>query len=124
MAEEIGAPPPPPAGDITDNDKLMAAISYPIPIAAIIILIAEDMKARPFQRFHAVQALAANIALWIIITLLAFVLGLVTFFIGGLCGFLAVFLWFITLYWAYQAYQGQYFEIPYLTEFLRKQNWL
>ena len=124
MGEEFNAPSPPPAGDITDNDKLMAAISYPIPIVAIIILIAEDMKARPFQRFHAVQALAANIALWIVITILGFVLGLLTFFLGGLCGFLATFLWFITLYWAYEAYQGKYFEIPYLTEFLRKQNWL
>lgn len=124
MVEEFHTPPSPPADDITDNDKLMAAISYPIPIVAIIILIAEDMKARPFQKFHAVQALAANIALWIIISILAFVLGLVTFFIAGACGFLALLLWFITLYWAYEAYQGKYFEIPYLTEFLRKQNWL
>ncbi len=121
MAEEFSVPP---AGDVTDNDKLMAAISYPIPLVAIIILIAEDMKARPFQRFHAVQALAANIALWIVISILGCILALVTFFIGGVCGFLALFLWLVTLYWAYEAYQGKYFEIPYLTEFLRKQNWL
>ncbi|MGD2207602.1 MAG: hypothetical protein PVH17_12585, partial [Anaerolineae bacterium] len=63
MAEEYSVPESeefsvPPAGDISDNDKLMAALSYPIPIVAIIILLAEDMKARPFQKFHAVQALA------------------------------------------------------------------
>jgi uncharacterized membrane protein len=121
MAEEYTVPP---AGDITDNDKLMAALSYPIPLVAIIILLAEDMKSRPFQKFHAVQALAANIVLWVVIVLLGCILGAITFFIGGLCGFATILLWFITLYWAYEAYQGKYFEIQWLTEFLKKQNWL
>lgn len=114
----------PPAGDVTDNDKLMAALSYPIPLVAIIILLAEDMKNRPFQRFHAVQALAANVALWVIISVLGCILFVVTIFIGGICGIGALFLWLITLYWAYEAYQGQYFEIPWITEFLRSQKWL
>jgi uncharacterized membrane protein len=121
MAEEVTVPP---ADDITDNDKLMAALSYPIPIVAIIILLAEDMKNRPFQKYHAIQALGANIALWIIIVLLGCILGAITFFIGGLCGIAAILLWFVTLYWAYQAYQGQYFEIPWLTQFMKSQNWL
>jgi uncharacterized membrane protein len=124
MAEEYAVPPTPPAGDITDQDKLMAALSYPIPLVAIIILIAEDMKDRPFQRFHAIQALAVNVVLWVGIGVLACILGAVTFFIGGLCAIAAPFLWLVTLYWAYEAYQGKYFEIPYLTEFLRGQNWL
>ena len=121
MAEDYSAPP---AGDITDNDKLMAAISYPIPLVAIIILLAEDMKNRPFQKFHAVQAIAANIVLWVLIVLLGCVLGAITVFIGGLCGTLSILIWFVTLYWAYEAYQGKYFEIPWLTEFLKGQNWL
>ncbi len=114
----------PPAGDISDNDKLMAALSYPIPLVAIIILIAEDMKSRPFQKFHAVQALAANIVLWILISLLSCILAVITAFIGGLCGFVPILLWLLTLYWAYEAYQGKYFEIPWITQFLRSQNWL
>jgi uncharacterized membrane protein len=114
----------PPVDDITDNDKLMAALSYPIPIVALIILIAEDMKARPFQKYHAVQALAANIALWIVIVVLACVLGTLSVVIGGICGIGPILLWFITLYWAYEAYQGKYLEIPWLTEFLKGQNWL
>jgi uncharacterized membrane protein len=121
VAEDYSVPP---AGDITDNDKLMAALSYPIPLVAIIILIAEDMKSRPFQRFHAIQALAVNVILWVLIVVLGTVLGLLSFFIAGLCGFLPPLLWFVTLYWAYEAYQGKYFEIPWLTEFLRGQNWL
>jgi uncharacterized membrane protein len=121
MTEEYTAPP---ADDITDNDKLMAAISYPIPLVALIILIAEDMKNRPFQKFHAVQAIAANIVLWVAIVLLGCILGAVSFMFAGLCGTIPILLWFITLYWAYEAYQGKYFEIPWLTEFLKGQNWL
>ena len=129
MEDEFTSPPveeatPPPAGDVNDNDKLMAALSYPIPIVAIIILLVEDMKARPFQKFHAVQALAVNVVLWVAIIILGCILAAVTFFIGGLCGLIAPFLWLVTLYWAYEAYQGKYFEIPWLTEFLRDQNWL
>ncbi len=121
MAENYTVPP---AGDITDNDKLMAALSYPIPIVAIIILIAQDLRSRPFQKFHAVQALAVNIVLWVIIVVLGCILGAITAIIGGVCGMVPALLWFVTLYWAYEAYQGKYFEIPWLTQFLKKQSWL
>lgn len=114
----------PPADDITDNDKLMAALSYPIPLVAIIILLVEEMKNRPFQRYHAIQALAVNVVLWIVIVLLGCILGAVTAMLGGICGPASALLWFVTLYWAYQAYQGLYFEIPWLTEFMKGQNWL
>ena len=114
----------PPAADVTDQDKILAALSYPIPLVAIVILLVEEMRARPFQRFHAVQALAVNIALWLLIVLLGCILGAISAFIGGLCGFVPSLLWLITLYWAYEAYMGKYFEIPWLTEFLRGQNWL
>ena len=121
MTEEYTTPP---AGDVTDHDKLMAALSYPIPLVAIIILIAEDMKSRPFQKYHAVQALAANVVLWVAIFLLGCILGALSIFIGGVCGSVPILLWLVTLYWAYEAYQGKYFEIPWLTEFLKGQNWL
>jgi uncharacterized membrane protein len=121
MAEQV---PVPPAVDITDNDRLMAALSYPIPLVAIVILLVENMKARPFQKYHAVQALAANVVLWLVITILGCILGVITAVIGGLCGLGPGILWFVTLYWAYQAYQGQYSEIRWLTEFLKRQKWL
>jgi uncharacterized membrane protein len=121
MSDEYSVPP---AGDISDNDRVMAALSYPIPIVAIIILLAEEMKSRPFQRYHAIQALAANVVIWTLIILLGCILGALSFIVGGLCGSLAILLWFITLYWAYEAYQGKYLEIQWLTQFLRSQNWL
>ena len=121
MAEEL---PVPPADDVTDQDKLMAAIAYPIPLVAIIMLLVEEMKERPFQRYHAVQALAVNVVLWVAIVVLGCVLGVLSLLIGGLCGISASLLWFVTLYWAYESYQGKYFEVPVVTDFLKGQNWL
>lgn len=101
--------------DINDQDKLMAALSYPIGIVAIVILLVQDMKSRPFQKYHAVQALAVNI----ILIVLSIVLGWTV-----VLACLPLLLWLVTLYWAYKAYQGEYFEIPGLTNFLRGQGWL
>jgi uncharacterized membrane protein len=56
-----------PAGDITSDDKLWAALGYPIAIIAIIALLMEDKKERPFIHFHAIQSLAFNIVLWVVI---------------------------------------------------------
>jgi uncharacterized membrane protein len=109
---------PVPTGDITDNDKLMAALSYPIPFIAIIILLVAEMKNRPFQKYHAVQAIAADILLGIVVSIVGAIFSAL-----GLCG-LPSLLWLLTFYWAYLAYQGQYFEIPWLTQFLKSQKWL
>ena len=123
-APAVPEPPAPPAGDITDNDRFLAAVSYPIPLVAIVILLVEEMKVRPFQKYHAVQALAANVVLWVAVLLLGCILGAASFFIGGVCGAVPALLWLVTLYWAYEAYMGKYFSIPGLTKFLQDQKWL
>jgi uncharacterized membrane protein len=107
----------PPPTDITDNDKLMAALSYPIVIVAIVILLAESMKVRPFQKFHAVQALVFNVILWVVF----FVFSFVTVGFGAIC--FPVF-WLVTLWPAYKAYQGEYMEMPFLTDFIKNQGWV
>jgi uncharacterized membrane protein len=101
--------------DINDQDKLMAALSYPIGIVALVILLVEDMKKRPFQKYHAVQALAVNVVL----VILSIVLGWTV-----ILACVPMFLWFFTFYYAYKAYQGEYFEIPALTGFLKGQGWI
>ncbi len=124
-----------PAGMQTpsDDDKLFAALSYAsqiiVPILVpVVLLIAESSKQRQFQKYHAIHSLTllAITVLYEIVAVLAYtLLGAIT---GGcvLC-----FLWPILLvpvvvfvYYAYEAYQGTYFEVPYLTKFLREQNWL
>lgn len=100
---------------INDQDKVMAALAYPIGVLALIILLTEEMKARPFQRYHAVQALALNVGLLLLSTLLGGSLILV--WLPGL-------LWLGTLYFARQAYRGVYVEIPLLTSMLKELGWL
>ena len=109
--------------DISDNDKLMAALSYPIPIVAIVILLSETNKARPFQKFHAVQALAVNVALAIVFSVLCALLT-ATAVLACLTPIPAI-AWFVyMLYLAYKTYQGEDIEIPWITEFIRKQGWV
>jgi uncharacterized membrane protein len=103
--------------EITSDDKLWAALGYPIPLVAIIVLFMDEKKARPFIKFHAVQSLAANVVFFVI----SVILSTVTLGFGGLC---VPLIWFVFLYWAYKSYQGEYFEIPMVTNFIKKQNWV
>jgi uncharacterized membrane protein len=122
-----------PAEDATENDRLMAALAYasqvvvPLIVPAVMLL-AEESKARPFQRFHAIQSLGFLVAEVIYETLAAIVYCGLSAVTGG-C--LACVLWLIfllpaipALYYAYRAYQGLYFEIPLLTDFLVQNKWL
>jgi uncharacterized membrane protein len=102
--------------DISSDDKLWAALSWAIPLIGIIVLVSEDKKSRPFQKYHAVNSLAFSVAFFVIIS----ILSVVTFGIGS-C--LAV-IWLVAFYWAYQAYQGQWVTVPLLTDFVKKQGWV
>jgi uncharacterized membrane protein len=41
--------------------------------------------------------------------------------VGAVC---APVLWLVFLYWAYLAYQGQMFQIPVVTNFIKNQGWV
>ena len=101
------------AEDITSDDKLWAALGYPIPLIAIIALLMEDKKDRKFIKFHAVQSIVLNVALWIVIILLSL----------PTAGCISL-LWLITLWPAYDSYQGKYTEIPFISNFVKNQNWI
>jgi uncharacterized membrane protein len=104
-------------GEVTENDRLMAALSYPIPVVALVILLSETNRARPFQKFHGVQALA----FWVVLTVVGIVLSVVTLGVGTLC---FPILWLVSLWPAYEAYQGKYLELPVITNFIRNQGWV
>jgi uncharacterized membrane protein len=110
---------------ITEDDKLWALLCYLLwPLGSILVALMEDKKARSYIKYHAVQAGGLGVALWVLSVILVCVLAAITFFIGGLggcCGLLPVLALF---YYAYMAYQGDYFEIPYLTDFMVQQGWL
>lgn len=101
--------------DITSDDKLWAALGYPIFIIALIMLFMEGKKDRPFIRYHAVQALALNVVLWVVIIIASITVIL------ALCDPI---LWLLMIWPAILAYQGKYFEVPVLTKFLRNQHWI
>jgi len=100
---------------ITSDDKLWAALGYPIFIIALIMLFVEGKKDRPFIKFHAVQALALNLVLWIVIIILSVTVIL------AICDPI---LWLVMIWPAILAYQGKYFEVPVVTKFLRDQHWV
>ncbi len=95
--------------EITSDDKLWAALGYIFsPIVPIILLLMEDKKQRRFIKYHAVQSIAAFVVIFILATI---TMG---------CGSILVLIMF---YWAYKAYQGEYFEIPVITNFIKNQGW-
>jgi uncharacterized membrane protein len=99
-----------PSEEVTSDDKLWALLAYIIGIIVpVIILVMEDKKSRRFLRYHAIQALASQIVLSII--------AAVT------CGFGSV-VFLVEIYFAIKAYQGEYFEIPLITDFIKKQGWV
>ncbi len=103
--------------DITSDDKLWAAVGYPIPLISIIVLLMEEKKNRPFIKYHAVQSIAFNIVLYVLI----FLLSLITLGFGAIC---APLLWLVVFWPAYQSYQGKYLELPVITNFIKNQGWV
>jgi len=100
--------------EITSDDKLWAALSYPFWFIPIIIYFMDDKKARPFIMAHAVQALIFGAVLSILASVTTFILlGCVLWPVG--IGF--------QIYWAFKAYNGEYVNIPFLTDFVKGQGW-
>lgn len=117
------------AGDANDQDRLFALLAYIIGwLVSLIILVSESNKSRPFQKFHAVNALALDVAWYVIFTVccvLSTVLAAFTFGLGGCLLFVPLVAWLVLKIWyGVLAYQGKYFDIPYLTKFCRDQHWI
>jgi len=113
MAEQM---PDMSGGEITSDDKLWAALAYVFsPLVPIILMLMENQKNRPFIKAHNAQALVAGLALWVILAVITAIT----------CGFGVVLYvaWFVLLYWAYKAYQGEYVTIPVITDFCKNQGW-
>ena len=102
-----------PEYEVTSDDKLWAALAYVFaPLVPIIILLMEDKRNRPFIKAHNVQALVMGVIMSVALPVIA----VVTLGCGGL-------LWFVMLYWAYKAYQGEEINIPVVTDFIKGQGW-
>ena len=105
----------PTPADVTNDDKLWAALCYPIFIVMpIVALVMEDKKDRAFIKYHAVQAIILQVIILILMGVVSITL------IGMLC--VPIF-WLVTLWPAYEAYQGKLLELPVITDFARNQGW-
>jgi len=101
--------------NITSDDKIWAAVGYPIALIALIMLLMEDKKNRPFIKFHAVQSLALFVVIFVVSIIMGFTVVL------AIC---TPALWLVTLWPAFEAYNGKYIELPVIGPFIKKQGWV
>jgi uncharacterized membrane protein len=116
----------------TENERLLAGLSYLsqviVPaVLPVILMLTDETKKSDFVRFHAVHGLALFVAAVI------YSLGAVVVFVvlGAIVPVLTCLTWILFLVpiavlicYGVLAFQGKRTEIPWLTAFLRSNNWL
>ena len=106
MAEEtVGAPMV--GEEVTQDDKLWALLSYIFcPLIGIIVLLIEDKKNRPFIKYNAVVSI---------------ILGILAIILSSFC--IGILVWFYAIYLGIKSYQGEWVEVPVISDFVRNQGW-
>ena len=108
MSEEMNEMNDMGGGEIDDSDKMWVFIAYIVAPVAIVLLLMEDKKAKPFVKYHAIQAL---------------IIGILSYVLGAAC--IGVLIWFYGIYVGWQAYStGEMVEIPMLSDFIKNQGWV
>ena len=98
---------------VSSDDKLVTLLAYVLtPLAPIVILLMEDKRSRPFIRAHNAQAL-----IWGILIVAVSIVGVVCLFVPSFL------MWAIGVYWGIKAYQGEYVNIPVITDLAKNQGW-
>jgi uncharacterized membrane protein len=93
--------------EITQDDKLWALLSYIFsPLIGIIVLLLEDKKNRPFIKYNAVVSI---------------ILGGVGVLLSWAC--IGILVWFYAIYLGIKSYQGEWVEVPLVSDFVRNQGW-
>lgn len=104
--------------DVTQDDKLWALLSYifsPV-VPLVIMFLMTDKKDRPFLKYHSMQALLFGVVGVIISAIASFTVVLA-------CIVPPLYL-IAAIFFGFKAYQGNYFEIPVVTNFAKNQGWL
>ncbi|MCP4537974.1 MAG: hypothetical protein GY832_12590 [Chloroflexi bacterium] len=106
MAEEmVNAPTG--TEEVTSDDKLWALLSYIFcPLIGVVVLLIEDKKDRPFLKYNAVVSI---------------ILGVLVALLSAAC--IGVLIWFYSIYLGFKAYQGEWVEVPVISDFVRNQGW-
>jgi uncharacterized membrane protein len=98
-------------GDITKDDKLWSLLSWLFWPLAIVVLLLEDKKNRPFIKSNAVQSLVLGGVAWA-----TTIIG-----IGACLGPLA---FIYAIFLGIKAYGGNEVNVPVITNFCKNQGWI
>jgi len=111
--------------NMTSDDRILAGFAYAVFFPSIYIILSEKRK-DAFVGYHGAQALFLWIGIlvvWIgIRVLFNFMdsLGIYFALLDSLSSILVFLLWIYSLYCGFRAYNGDYFDIPYITELTKK----
>lgn len=97
--------------DITQDDKLWSLLGWIFWPVALIVLLIEDKKKRPFIKYNAVLSLSLSVIAWG-----SSIIGI------GLCLGPLAFIYSVVL--GIQSYSGKWVTVPVLTDFVKKQGWV
>jgi uncharacterized membrane protein len=102
--------------EITDDDKLWALLSWITGVVAIVALLMEDKKNRPFIKYNAVMSLVVLVVISVVVSIIAAIT----------CGIGAVLVlaYVYPIYLGIKAFQGEWVTVPYVTDFVKKQGWV
>jgi uncharacterized membrane protein len=101
--------------EISDDDKLWALLGWITGVVALIALLMEDKKERPFIKYNAVMALVVIVVLSVLVS----IISAITCGIGAVTALAFIY----PIYLGIQAYQGKWVEVPWVTDFVKKQGW-
>ena len=94
--------------ELTQEDKLWSLLSYIFcPLVGIIVLLIEDKKSRPFIKYNAVVSI---------------VLGVLGVLLSWAC--IGILIWIYAIYMGVKSYQGEWVEVPMVSDFVRNQGWV
>jgi uncharacterized membrane protein len=110
------------------SDNAAGAIAYITWIPAVIFLLIDPYKHKPFVKFHAIQNLGLNVAaigmyicLFVVSIVLAFIpfLRFLVLLIYPVCGLALLLVWILCIV---KASQGSAFKLPVISDFASKQS--
>ena len=92
-------------------------------LIGLIMLLTDKGKQSQFIRHHAITSLGIA-GLWFAVLILNLIVGAISYVVGCVFSILYLVPLAADIYYGIKAYQGEMVEVPYLSEFMRKQGWL
>lgn len=111
--------------NMSGDDRILAGFAYAVAFPSIYIILSEKRK-DAFVGYHGAQAMFMWIGIlvvWIgIRVLLNFLdsVGIYFALLDSLSSMLVFGLWIYSLYCGFRAYNGDYFDVPFITEITKK----